>query len=463
MEINPGIFRAADIRGIVDKDLTPEIVELIGKGFGTYLLEKGTKDVIVGHDNRATSDEYKRTLIKGLLSTGCNAFDAGLTIVSAVYFARQHYKIDGAAYITASHNPPNYNGFKLCHGLNAIIEDDIQIVKNLVISEKFREGKGIERKIDANSVYFEEIKKGIELKKRLKVVVDAGNATPGKLVPDFIKSLGFDVVPLYCELDPSYPNHIPDPVNLGAYKDLISKVKEEKADVGLLFDGDGDRVGFVDEKGSIHVGDIILTLLIRDIIPKYPKGKVIVELKNSEMVVDETKRLGGIPIFWKTGHAFLDPKVHEEKAILCGEMSCHYWIVDKWYCFDDAVYAMSRILEIISNSDKTLSQLTDDLPKYVSTPEYRVACPEDKKFGLIKELVEYFKEKCDKYIDIDGIRGYIEDGWFLLRASNTQPIISVRCEARTKEGLEKIKRLVKSKLDEYPYINLDWGRQYDVV
>ncbi|MFH1978299.1 MAG: phosphomannomutase/phosphoglucomutase [Candidatus Aenigmatarchaeota archaeon] len=461
INLNPEMFRAYDIRGIVDRDLSPEIMEVIGKAFGTFLLNKGTKDVVVGRDSRATSEEYQKSLTRGILSTGCNVFDVGLTLSSGVYFARQHFKIDGAAYVTASHNPPQYNGLKLCSGLKSISDKEIQIVKDIAISGEFKSGQGEEKKLDSNSIYFEEIRKRVNHKKKLKIVIDAGNATAGPFLPDFLRSMGFDVVPLHCDLDPTYPNHTPDPVHQEAYKDLIAKIKEEKADVGLLFDGDGDRLGFVDEKGNIHLGDIILGLLIRDIIPRNPGRKVIVELKDSEMVVDETKRLGGIPIIWKTGHSFLDPKVHEENAILCAEMSCHYWIVDNWFIFDDAVHTAARVLQIISNSDKTLSELVDDLPKYVRTPEYRVACPEEKKFKFVEEVVEYFKTKCDRYIDVDGIRGYLEDGWFLLRASNTQPLLAIRCEAKTQEGLDKIKSMVKEKLDQYDFVNLDWNRQYD--
>jgi len=459
MKINSSIFRAYDIRGVIDKDLNPEIAKLIGKAFGTYLLERGTKDVLVGRDTRATSEEYQVALTQGLLSTGCNVIDIGLTLSSILYFARQHYKIDGGVMVTASHNPPEWNGFKLCHGLNAIVEEEIKKVGNVLISEKFKFGKGKIRKLDVAPAYFEAIKQRVKLKKTLKVAIDGGNATPSIFIPKFLRELGCQVVPLYCDVDSTFPRGALDPVKLNNYQDLVKKVKEEKADLGILLDGDGDRVGFVDEKGDIWLGDTILTLLIREIIPKNPGRKVIVEVKDSEVVIEETKRLGGIPIFWKTGHALLDHKVFEEKAILCGEMSCHYWITDNWYYFDDAIYALAGVLKIISDSGKSFSELVAELPKYEATPEYRVDCPEDKKFQLVEELVRYFRGKCDKVVDIDGIRGYIEDGWFLIRASNTQPLIAIRCEAKTKEGLEKIKKLIKNKLDEYSYIHLDWQRQ----
>ena len=459
MKINPEIFRAYDIRGIVNKDLNPEIAELIGKAFGTYLLERGTGDVLVGRDTRATSEEYQHTFSRGLLSTGCNVIDIGLTLSSILYFARQYYKIDGGVMVTASHNPPDWNGFKLCHGLNAIVEEEIKKVGDILISEKFKTGKGEIRTLDVAPIYFEAIKQRVKLKKPLKIVVDGGNATPSLFIPKFLRELGCQVIPLHCDINPNFPRGVLDPVKLDDYQDLIKEVKKEKANLGILLDGDGDRVGFVDEKGNIWLGDTILLLLIREIIPKNPGRKVIVEVKDSEVVVEETKRLGGIPIFWKTGHALLDHKVFEEKAILCGEMSCHYWITDNWYYFDDAIYALARVLKIISDSGKGLSELVAELPKYEATPEYRIPCPEDKKFKLVEELVEYFRDKCNKVVDVDGIRGYIEDGWFLIRASNTQPLIVVRCEAKTKEGLEKIKKLIKNKLDEYSDIRLDWKKQ----
>lgn len=464
MKINEAVFKEYDLRGIVDKDLSDEFSELLGKAFGTYLLKRGTKDVIVGRDTRASSPSYQKNVEKGLMSTGCNVYDIGIVITSTAYFARHHYRIDGAVYVTASHNPPQYNGFKLCSGLNTISGAEIEEVKEIMLSGKFKTGKGDYKELqDANKAYYDAIRQRIKLKKKLKVVVDSGNGTTGLFVPEFLKSIGCEVVELYTDIDPNYPNHIPDPVYLDAYKELIKTVKETKADVGILFDGDGDRVGFTDEKGRIWVGDIIFILLIRDMLPKHPGAKVIVELKDSELVVDEVKRLGGIPIFWKTGHPLLDKKVAEEKALMCGEMSCHYWITENWYVFDDAVFALSHMLRIISNSEKKFSEMIDELPLYHVTPEYRISAPEDKKFQIVKEVTNYFKKVCKKYVDIDGIRGYLEDGWFLFRASNTQPMVIVRCEAKTKEGLEKIKKIVKAKLDEYPEINLDWNRQYDKV
>ena len=458
MKVNPEIFRAYDIRGVVDKDLNPEVAELIGKAFGTYLLERGTKDVLVGRDTRATSKDYQEAISRGLLSTGCNIVDIGVVFASLLYFARQHYKIDGGAFVTASHNPPEWNGFKLCHGLNAIVEEEIKKVGEIMFSGKFRSGRGKIKKLDPAPAYFKALRNKIKLKKSLKIAVNCGNATSSIFITQFLKELGCEVAPLYCDVDSTFSHGMFDPAKLSHYQDLAKRVKKEKADLGVMFDGDSDRVGFVDEKGNPWLGDIILILLIRDIIPKNRGRKVIVEVKDSELVVEETKKWGGVPVFWKTGHALLDHKVFEEKAILCGEMSCHYWITDDWYYFDDGIHAMARILKILSESDKSLSELVGELGIYPATPEKRIDCPDDKKFKLVQELVEYFKDKCDKIIDVDGIRGYLDDGWFLIRASNTEPLLAVRCEAKTEAGLEKIKKFVKDKLDSYSFIHLDWGK-----
>lgn len=366
--------------------------------------------------------------------------------------------------VTASHNPPNYNGFKLCHGVNAIVEEEIQKLKKIILSGKFKKGNGRLKKLPkANNEYYKAIINRVKLKKSLKVVVDCGHATPALFIPKFLKDFGCQVIKIREKVDPSFPAGVPDPVNPEYSKVCAETVLKYKADVGLILDADGDRAGFIDERGRKWLGDIILDIFIRDMLPKNKGAKVIVELKDSEIVVEDTKKFGGIPIFWKTGHALLDHKVDEEKALLCAEMSCHYWITKDWYCFDDAVMALAHLLRIISESKKTFGEIVDGIPKYPATPEYRVACPENKKEEIVKKAAKYFKKKCKKAITIDGIRGYIYDGWFLFRKSNTQPIVSVRCEAKTKKGLEKVKKFVKSHLDTYkPDINLDWKRQYDI-
>ena len=462
LKINPTIFREYDIRGIVDEDLNEEFAETLGKAYGTYLNQFGTKDVLVARDTRVSSLPYQNALMQGLISTGCNVYDLGIAIVSTLYYSRQKFNIDGGVMVSASHNPPQYNGFKLCHAHNTISGQEIQKVLKIMQSGNFIKGEGnIKQWPQANEEYYKEIASKVKFKKKLKVVVDSSAAIAALFVPQLLEKMGCEVINLFPEINPTNPPHTPDPVALDAYDLLIKTVISEKADVGVIFDGDADRVGFVDEKGRIQLGDVILTVLVQDYLKIFKGEKVIIELKDSEMVVDEVNRLGGVPIFWKTGHSLLDEKVFEEKAILCGEMSCHYWIIPDWYVFDDAVYAMCQTLRIISEINIPFSQMIDGFPKYYATPEYRIGVDESKKLQLVEELVKYFKPKCTRVIDLDGIRGYTQDGWFLFRASNTGPLIAFRAEAKTPQGLDRLKRFVEEGLKNFPDINLDWNRQYD--
>lgn len=462
MKVDPNIFKSYDIRGINNEQLSSELALHVGKAFGTFLLRKGTKDCLVCRDTRVTSEDYQKNLVEGLLSVGVNVHDMGLALSSHLYHARQYYKIDGGVMVTASHNPPNYNGFKLCSGINAIVNEEVQQLKKLIESEDYENGQGkLFDKKEANDIYYNEIKKRITFGKPLKVVVDAGHQTPALFIPKFLESMGCEVVVLHENIDPTFPAGVPDPVNSEFVKYTQDAVLKHKADVGLIMDADGDRGGMVDEKGRIWMGDMILDLLVRDFLPKRIGAKVIVEVKDSEIVVEDTITLGGVPIFWKTGHALLDHKVYEEKALLCGEMSCHYWVTDNWYTFDDTPFALTHVLRIISNSEKKFSELMDEIPKYPSTPEIRFKCPEDMKQKVVDEGVNYFRNKCDKVVDVDGIRGYKHNGWFLLRKSNTQPLLSVRAEAKDAESLEQLKKFVSEFLVNYDFLDFDWQRQYD--
>lgn len=461
--INEKIFRSYDIRGVSGVDLDYDMVKLIAKSFGTYLRERGTDKVLVGHDNRPTYKEYHQAFIEGLTQVSCEVYDLDFTLSPMIYFARHHYHIDGACIITASHNPPRYNGFKLCHGLNAIVDEELQKIRDIAVKGEFPEGNGNVRKLDVTHAYNEAIAHRVKLKNKYKIVVDCGNSTPALFIPKLLDQLGCEVIPLFCELDSNFPNHLPDPVAVEYYGPLKEKVITEKADFGIMIDGDGDRVGFVDETGTILYGDIILTLLIRDIVPDNPGCKVIIEMKDTELAFEETQRLGGIPIFWKTGHALLDHKVHEEKAILCGEMSCHYWICDDYYVYDDSIYALARVLKMLDRKGKSLGQLYRELPPLYNTPEYRVAVKTDDQRGFVAKLRDDLRSSCLRTIEIDGIRGYIEDGWFLIRSSNTQPVISIRAEARSPNGLDTIKTFLANSLKKYPEIDFSWERQYDIV
>jgi phosphomannomutase/phosphoglucomutase len=462
MRIDPTIFKAYDIRGINNTQINSDLANLIGKGFGTFLKGRGTADCLTCRDTRITSEKYHKALNKGLLSTGVNVHDMGLALASHLYHARHYYNIDGGVMVTASHNPPEYNGFKLCSGINAIVTEEVQEVRNIIENKNFTRGAGkIINKTEANQVYYKEIKKRISLKKPLKIVIDAGHQTPSLFIPDFFRSLGCEVVVLHENIDSSFPAGVPDPVNQEFMKYTRKAVVKHKADVGVVMDSDGDRGGMVDDEGNVWMGDMILDLLIRDFLPKNRGAKVIVEVKDSEIVVEDTKRLGGTPIFWKTGHALLDRKVYKEKALLCGEMSCHYWVTKDWYVFDDTPFALTHVLRIISESNKTFSELMREIPKYPSTPEVRFKCPEDKKKKVVQKGVNYFKSKCDRVVDVDGIRGYKHNGWFLLRKSNTQPLLSVRAEAKSEDNLIKLKSFVKEFLNKFDFLNFSWERQYE--
>ncbi len=462
MKIDPTIFKTYDIRGINDTQLNSELANLIGKAFGTYLLKKGTEDCLVCRDTRVTSESYQESLVNGLISTGVNVYDMGLALASHLYHARQYYKIDGGVMVTASHNPPNYNGFKLCSGINAIVGDEIQKIRLLIEENDFEEGNGkVYDKKEANDVYYNEIKKRLKFLRKLKIVVDVGHQTPSLFIPKFLRDMGCEVIVLHENIDSSFPAGVPDPVNQEFMKYTQESVLSNRADAGIVMDADGDRGGIIDEKGRIWMGDMILDLLVRDYIPKNKGSKVIVEVKDSEIVVEDTIRLGGIPIFWKTGHALLDQKVHEEKAILCGEMSCHYWVTKDWYVFDDTPFALANVLRILSESKRNLSEIMDEIPKYPSTPEIRFKCPESKKEYVVQEGIAYFKDKCEKVVDVDGIRGYIHNGWFLLRKSNTQPLLSVRAESKNIDDLEKLKLFVGDFLNNFDFMDFNWDRQYE--
>ncbi len=448
MRINPQIFREYDIRGIVGKDLTGEIVKMLGKSFGTYIISKGGNKVSVGRDNRLSSPKFKSALIGGILSAGCDVINIGLVPTPVMYFSLFNLDVDGGIVVTGSHNPPNFNGFKLAVGKTTIYGDQIKELGKIIKEDRFVEGKGTLFHQNIIDDYIEHIKDKIDLKKRLKVVVDAGSGTAGLIAPKLLKEIGCEVIKLYCELDGTYPHHHPDPTVVEFVQDLIKKVKEEKADLGIAYDGDADRIGVIDDKGNIIWGDQLLILFSRDILKK-KKEKIIFEVKCSQALVDEIEKAGGEPIMWKTGHSLIKNKMIEEKAVLGGEMSGHIFFADNYYGYDDAIFASCRLVELLSKSDKTISEMLSDIPKYFSTPEIRVDCPDEKKFEIVSNIKNYF-EKDHKIIDVDGVRILFTNGWGLVRASNTQPALVLRFEGKSKESLKIIKNKILEKISEYP-------------
>ena len=439
------MFREYDIRGIAGKDMDAADVVLIGKAIGTYLRRQGNTDITVGRDCRVTSDQYSEKLIQGLMATGCHVMDIGVCSTPVGYFSIRHLNKQGNVMVTASHNPPEYNGFKVCSGVDSVFGEQIQKILELINNEDFENGTGTVETFDILTPYKDYLVKNITLTRSLRVGIDAGNGTAGATAVPIIKDLGCEVHDLYCEPDGSFPNHEADPTVLGNMQDLIALVKEEKLDVGFGYDGDGDRIGVVDAEGNLIYGDKLMIIFSREILSRKPGATFISEVKCSKTLYDDIEKNGGRAIMWKTGHSLIKQKMKVEKAELAGEMSGHIFFSDRYFGFDDAVYASCRLLEILSSTGKKISDLLADIPETVSTPEIRVECPDHIKFAVVDKVTAYFKERHD-VIDIDGVRVLFPDGWGLVRASNTQPALVLRFEAITENRLQEIRELVETVL-----------------
>jgi len=447
VDINPKIFREYDIRGIVDKDLSLEFVEYLGRGIGTFFREHGKKRVALGRDARLSSPAYSDAISRGLLSTGCSVVDIGLVPTPLLYFAVYYKKNEAAVMITGSHNPPEYNGFKMMVGEETLYGETIQQVYKILKEGKVITDKpGTRSSYDIIPEYESYVLKDVRLRRKLKVVLDAGNGTAGFVAVPIFRKLGCDVTELYCEPDGMFPNHHPDPTLPEAMEDLVKKVRETGADFGVGYDGDGDRIGVVDDQGNLLWGDQLMIVFARDVLPANPGATVISEVKASKLLYEEIKRLGGRPIMWKTGHSLIKKKIKEEKALLAGEMSGHIFFADRFFGFDDAIYSSARLAEILSRSKKKLSEMLADLPRTYYTPEIRVYASDEVKFKIVDEVK---KELAKKYPinDIDGIRVSYPMGWALVRASNTQADLVLRYEADTPEDLEAIKKEVSKALE----------------
>ncbi|MFH0925566.1 MAG: phosphomannomutase/phosphoglucomutase [bacterium] len=448
MIMNKQIFREYDIRGKVGQDLTPDVVKNLGKAFGSYIQQKIAKNnLVVGRDNRNSSPSFFNYLVDGLLETGCNVLDIGIVPTPLFYFSLHHFKKDGGVMITASHNPPEFNGFKMCIGKDTIYGHDIQRIKDTIEGSKYKTGTGRIEKGSVTDAYLEMINKKIQLNKKIKIVVDAGNGTASLIAPQVLSSIGCEVIELFCKLDGNFPNHFPDPTVPENLSTLIKRVKEEKADLGIGYDGDADRIGTVDENGDIIWGDSLLILFARDVLKKNKGAKIIYEVKSSQNLEEDIINHGGLPIMWKAGHSLIKSKMKEEGALLAGEMSGHMFFADDYYGFDDAIYASCKLAQIISDSNCSLSNLLNNIPKTHATPEIRVDCSDEIKFEVVEEVKKGLKED-NKFelIDIDGVRIKFDEGWGLLRASNTQPAIVLRFEARSQEALEQYKDFLFDKL-----------------
>lgn len=443
MKIDREIFRNYDIRGIVGESINAEFAEILGKSIGSYIQDLGETTIIIGHDCRQSSDVLNEALSKGLISTGTNVIDIGLATTPMVYYARRNLNIGPAIQITASHNPSEYNGFKICFELEneSIYGDRIQELLEYTEKGIFKNGEGTYTKKDIMQVYISEIAEKVKLgNRKLRVVVDCGNATPAIVSVEALKKMGVDVIPLYCDLDANFPNHHPDPSVEKNLVDLAKKVVEEKADVGIGFDGDGDRIGLVDEKGSYIFGDTYMTIMWKEVIKNYPGSKALVEVKCSQKLWDELEKLGANPEFIRTGNPYIKAAMKEKNVPFSGEMSGHIFFRDEYYGFDDALYAAARFLRMLSNTNLKVSELLNDTKNYVVTPEITKNVSDSEKFKLIDKSIQYFKDKGYNVVDVDGARVIFNDGWGLVRASNTSPKITMRFEASNNESLEKIKK-----------------------
>jgi phosphomannomutase/phosphoglucomutase len=448
MDINPNIFREYDVRGIVGRDLTVEVVETLGKGYGTYVARKGVETVSLGHDARLSSPEFGEALTRGITSTGVSVIQIGMVATPTLYFSLFYLDVGGGVMITGSHNPPEYNGFKLGLGKTTIYGDEIQEVLHVIQSGRFERGRGQVRQQDIGPAYIDEVVGRVgPLARPLTIVADAGNGVGGLFGPEMLRRIGVDVIELYCEPDGTFPNHHPDPTLPAALEDLIHKVQETGASFGVGWDGDADRIGVVDVQGRIVWGDQLMMLLSREVLARQPGAPILFEVKCSQGLVDEVARLGGEPVMYKTGHSLIKARMKELHAPLAGEMSGHIFFGDEWYGFDDALYSTCRFARLLAAQDKTLSELMEELPVYYATPETRVDCPEERKFDIVQRMIAYFKGR-EEVIDIDGVRVQFEGGWGLIRASNTQPVLVLRFEARTPERLEEIVGVMLSKLRE---------------
>jgi phosphomannomutase/phosphoglucomutase len=454
--VNPNIFRLNDIRGVADRDLTDEVVEQIGKGFGTYIRNEGLRELVVGRDMRLSSPRIQEALIKGILSTGCSVTSIGQVPTPVFYFSLYYLHRDGGMMITGSHNPIEYNGFKICKEKEAIFGEEIQKIRQIIEKGKFRktdtnqELQQMDQR-DPNLAYILNIVENIEVKKELNVIIDPGNGTSGPVAERLLKKIGCNVTSIFAEPDGRFPNHPPDPTIPEYMEWLIEKVIEEKADLGIGYDGDGDRIGVVDEKGEIIWGDLLLGIFAREILKDKKGAPIVFEVKCSQGLVELIEESGGEPIMWKTGHSLIKSKMREVDSPLAGEMSGHLFFRDRYYGYDDAIYASARLIEILSKTDMPLSKLKDEIPHYPSTPEIRVECSDQDKFQVVDEIKNYFRNK-HQIIDIDGVRIVFEDGWGLVRASNTQPVLVLRFEAKTEEKLKEIQKIVLEKLKESPSV-----------
>lgn len=438
--------------------MNSENVQAIALAFGTLLKRKGIGRICLGGDVRPSTERIRKDVIEGITLAGIDVTDVGVVTTPMLYWSLYHYGVNGGIMITGSHNPPEFNGLKLAVGKTTLYGRQIKEIYDMISKNDLEKGtkKGSVFSESINEPYINMLLSKITLgPKKLKVVTDSGNGTAGPIINEYLKRSGCEVVPLFAEPDGRFPNHHPDPTKRENLGTLIDTVIKEKADVGLGFDGDADRIGVVDDQGNIVWGDILMILFWREILPKHPGAKAIVEIKSSQALVDEIERLGGEVVWWKSGHSLIKAKMKELNALFSGEVSGHMFFADEYYGFDDSFYAAGRLLRILSNSDKSLSEMLSDVPKYYSTAETRIPCSDEEKFQVIEKIKESALKDYDA-ITIDGVRILYPRGWGLVRASNTQPVLVARAEGKTEKDLEEYcndlkKRILEAGVDDFQW------------
>ena len=449
MNFNPSIFRAYDIRGIAYEDLSEDLVVSIGKALGTLILRRGLDGINIGRDGRLSSPDMFRWITEGITSTGCNVVDLGIIPTPLLYFSTHMLKYQNGVVITGSHNSSEYNGFKIVVDNKSLSGEEIQTIKKIIESLDFSEGNGKKEEDKIIEAYIKELTSNIKLKRSVKVVIDCGNGATSVLAKECYEKLECEVIDLFSNLDGNFPNHHPDPSKPENMKDLIEKVISTDAEIGIAFDGDGDRLGVVSAKGEIIYPDMQMILFSQQVLKRKQGSKIVYDVKCSKLLPESITKNGGVPIISKTGHSFIKNKIRQVSAALGGEMSGHIFFNDRWPGFDDAIYSGARMLEIISNQEEGVD-LFDSLPQLTSTPEINIETEEEKKFGYVEEFKSLMNFPEADVLDIDGVRVEFDYGWGLLRASNTSPVLVLRFEAINEDNLEKIKekfRNVLGKID----------------
>lgn len=466
MRVNPNIFRGYDLRGIAGKDLNPEIVEHLGKGYGTFLKKNGIDGAVVGHDCRLTSEEYKDAIIKGVTSTGVNVIDIGLTLVGAFYWSQYFLNIKGGVMITASHNPSEYNGFKFAVDFSeTMVSEQIQELRKIVEEESYAQSE-TPGKVEKKNIwedYCNDILERVKLKKKFRVVIDPSMSTPGAFVPELLRRAGCEIIEKNCKLDGNFPLGTADPTEKAVAERVAREVIEEKADIGFSYDTDGDRIGIVDEKGGIIWNDVLVAIFAADVLAKHPGAKIMFNTLCSKAVEDTIRGKGGIPFMWRTGHSFLKKKNQEVKAAFIGELSGHFFFSADFYNHDDGCYTTLRLLDYLANAGQTLSQVVDALPKYISSPEIKVGCADDKKVAFIEKVGRLLRkdfpetEVIDDERVGDGVRLDFPDSMFVIRYSQNGPYLTIKFEAQTQEKYDELKNYLKKLLHDYEEVDWNYG------